>query len=1857
MGKNRCWGRRLGIGVIILLYIFSSGVYAEEESKVPASVMGQMLSGQSSVVASSVSVVQSTADPIFEITLTSEKKTYCTGEGITVIGQITEDTRQYNASKHNQSANSPGATVDLYLYRGAAGSSSRVLISNHSNVGITETGNFSSSLLSSNNPGKYKIVASFKDYVADTSNWNTSIDVHVSKKCIDRFLIYTDKSIYYNYFDTGIGVYVEAQKFSNGEYVSVSGAEFNWTLRTADEETILYSGTGLQTDSTGKYNTTASVPAAVGKYIVEVNDFASKSTFFVHPYEVEIAMKDSTGSSTRATYDSTQTARVEVAVTINNTVPTGGTFTFSGDVRGKDGQAVQTIPSTNISSPTYTGTYDFLLENFSIGSYMTNVTVTDGTNPVTVATFFDVRNWELGIEIPADSGFLFGSTGFAGDNVRLVMKANSLATGEPITGLESSTTIQIFNKQGVVIGDINTSDTAEFEYSNSSGGYLIKLTMPGDVGLYTLRVTSSDNTGDTMTAEKILKVTDTVAYASTVDRKGEIKEIFGGSEKIYVSITAKNSAGPVTVNNATLVEVRDEEGNPVTFTYMNWSNWSNASLNDNTTGNDWSRNYSYQQLVVIGLDNPRKGGLYFVTVLVNDESRANARFTIDPYKACAFPKSATESYYRWQFSVTDPVRFEVTVTENRPKAGKSMLFFSDYICGGFGGGGGSNTVSGATVSVLKIMNEQAKKEISLDDINITQGITDSNGQAFVTLTPKGNWTGGWYQVIFKITGPDNVTTGRGYGGFEARRFYIWGFGIDENTSTSDYWQYKWNFRPGENVSIGIEMYDAEGGTWWKTGSGLNGQATADKILYHGTPGNWIWPPIEYSYQGTLPSTSIKNGKGNFTLTAPASKWKTGEYSIVIKGSNENGEEDYGWAWFSVRLWDAWGRAVDNETFEDKWDGFSTEEGVGMLVEIHNAGNWWWDWGKSQALEEAPVKIGIEKIQDYASWPPTTMSESNYTSTTIEVNESTDLYQLWWSPNKTYLKDYTVMLNPTDRWSTGFYNVVLNLTGANGTHETGWGWFNIRAFYTWTDFVDENGTSIWRSRGGNDTYFNITTTKDYWNPWSGTSVANASPVNTTVDEIILWMWKEDSWCTTELRYPGDLEVTPIEINGSTTIKINRTDGNPWEAGWYWGDIITKDIEDNTDRGYLWFEIKPFDVYINTLDSSLSYAYEVSPSSNLSLNITVKDPEDWSWPGTPLPGNYSITKIVDETWGHDYSQTELESSDYNPANFSGGSQLVNVSPPGGSWDGGYHNLRVVIRDDSTDSTGETGTGWAWFNVVPFKVKVLSIKGESSNTWSTTLRPSETSFNITFRAYDPITNESVNKTLERVGTWDTSYTFITTDGDSIVNGTENVTVSSPDGWEQGWYWLDFEFEENVRTGISLDVRSFVGWASAPSTAPEGNVTIGYQAYDSWTYDNPVNVNISKVEIKKDKDYSYTDYTSNATYTNGTSSGQVNVSAPPGKWEKGWYSGILHLVDETGDTSKFYFWFEVTSPEIYIYYPYTGARISGEKWLYANTRNDYDGIIQEVNFILIDSNSTKTLIGSGNQSEWYWEEWFIIWDASSHENGEYTIRVDAYNGSGALIDSDTTGTFNIIKPANATFTGVYKDFVGDADGDGYYDYLYINATLNVTVAGEFYAGSSLYSQNGTWVAWGGTDWPYPHLEKGEHDITLKFRGLEIRRSKTDGPYKLEYLYLYDTSSWNWLDSKNKDAYNTTAYNYTQFQKPPAELTGNFTISYSNCTEFIIATAVTVFEEGDYRVSTYLHDQDYNNYSYGDSLAEGLGEGTHMINITFDSSEVSAGNWTIGSFDLYTDYWTWLEYNWVDYDFEVAYPACPPVVGGGGGG
>ena len=196
-----------------------------------------------------------------------------------------------------------------------------------------------------------------------------------------------------------------------------------------------------------------------------------------------------------------------------------------------------------------------------------------------------------------------------------------------------------------------------------------------------------------------------------------------------------------------------------------------------------------------------------------------------------------------------------------------------------------------------------------------------------------------------------------------------------------------------------------------------------------------------------------------------------------------------------------------------------------------------------------------------------------------------------------------------------------------------------------------------------------------------------------------------------------------------------------------------------------------------------------------------------------------------------------------------------------------------------------------------------------------------------------------------------------------------------------------------------------------------------------------------------------------------------------------------------------------------------------------------------LIDYAYNTTDLSEGNQTVQLRFEGIKI--RQNKYNGTYDLRYLHLYNTTDWIQQDyryyaytTTGYYEWPgwQTPLAEFTGNFDDYGQDTNGDDLYDYLVIEAEINVTKAGRYSVSGELY-ENGTynWVDYATKS---AYLSEGSHTIKLKFSGIEIRENGYNGTYDLKYLELYD--------EEGKEigyryyAYTTGYYNYTDFQEFP---------------------------------------------------------------------------------------------------------------------
>lgn len=199
---------------------------------------------------------------------------------------------------------------------------------------------------------------------------------------------------------------------------------------------------------------------------------------------------------------------------------------------------------------------------------------------------------------------------------------------------------------------------------------------------------------------------------------------------------------------------------------------------------------------------------------------------------------------------------------------------------------------------------------------------------------------------------------------------------------------------------------------------------------------------------------------------------------------------------------------------------------------------------------------------------------------------------------------------------------------------------------------------------------------------------------------------------------------------------------------------------------------------------------------------------------------------------------------------------------------------------------------------------------------------------------------------------------------------------------------------------------------------------------------------------------------------------------------------------------------------------------------------------------------------------------------------------------------------PVYAQLTGYYSDSGIDVDGDSLYDYLRVQAELQVTAGGVFRIFARLMDQSTNELTWLVKKFI---LYPGSHLIALDFDGLDIRQKGVNGPYKVS-VFVGDDEGLEVDDEP--DVYETAAYAYGNFEQRDAVFTNSYLDygfdsdsdgKYDNLT---IEVTVNVTTPKTYVIEGGLYDSLGNAIEIANVSAD-LSAGEQSINLEFDGQAV----------------------------------------------
>lgn len=197
----------------------------------------------------------------------------------------------------------------------------------------------------------------------------------------------------------------------------------------------------------------------------------------------------------------------------------------------------------------------------------------------------------------------------------------------------------------------------------------------------------------------------------------------------------------------------------------------------------------------------------------------------------------------------------------------------------------------------------------------------------------------------------------------------------------------------------------------------------------------------------------------------------------------------------------------------------------------------------------------------------------------------------------------------------------------------------------------------------------------------------------------------------------------------------------------------------------------------------------------------------------------------------------------------------------------------------------------------------------------------------------------------------------------------------------------------------------------------------------------------------------------------------------------------------------------------------------------------------------------------------------------------------------------------ASAWFTPPHEDLGLDPNGDGDFDVLSVNASINVRVDGWYYIYAYLHLPSETQISF---DSAGSYYTAGTYTMNLRFFGWNIFDYSTNGPYHV-HMTLYDGV---WWDIQDTDIHTTAAYSYTEFMTRPGVLGtthGDGAVDSDSDglfdSLFIYATVIANYD-WSFRVDVYLYDSSYNYIASAQNYTS-LVAGTRVVSTEFDAWDI----------------------------------------------
>ena len=234
--------------------------------------------------------------------------------------------------------------------------------------------------------------------------------------------------------------------------------------------------------------------------------------------------------------------------------------------------------------------------------------------------------------------------------------------------------------------------------------------------------------------------------------------------------------------------------------------------------------------------------------------------------------------------------------------------------------------------------------------------------------------------------------------------------------------------------------------------------------------------------------------------------------------------------------------------------------------------------------------------------------------------------------------------------------------------------------------------------------------------------------------------------------------------------------------------------------------------------------------------------------------------------------------------------------------------------------------------------------------------------------------------------------------------------------------------------------------------------------------------------------------------------------------------------------------------------------------------------------------------------------------EQGSYDVKVSAARAEPAFTRERRLQA--VLTPASSTLTGSVTDRGVDDDGDGLFEHLVIDVGLVVEVPATYRLTGTLRDVSSSVIEQVRAEVP---LEAGPGSIALAFSGSLLFNGRVDGPYLVTDLALVNVDAAALVALG--DPYTTGEYTHTQFQRPPALLTGSTADRGVNVPDkplapfeqLAIDVEVDLLAAAEVEADARLRAEDGKLLDTG-SFSADLPAGRSQLSFTFSASSIFRG-------------------------------------------